>query len=124
MTDTHFIKLQGKANIPEPLEIDKGYQVIASVAITKTLKSSNNNGEFNVTYVAEPYSIEIVKETGSRVKAGDPRRNSQKIRNMLWKEYANEGYTEDFDDVYDQAAWIIAGMAPGIVREAVKRLQK
>lgn len=122
MSDTHFVKFQGKVNIPQPLEIDKVYKVEAQVGITDVRKSSNENGEYDVTYVAKPFQVEILKETGERVKASDPRHNSQKIRNMLWKHYFEEGYTEDFQAVYDQATWVILSMMPGILREAIKRL--
>lgn len=123
MTDTNFIKLLGKANIPEPLEIDKAYAVVAQVEVTDVKRSTNHNGEYDVTFVAKPFDIEIVKQTGERFKAKDPRRNSQKIRLALWKYYFDEGMTEDFDEVYNEATAVICSMVPTVLREVKRRLE-
>ena len=120
--ETFFIKLNGKANIPEPLEIDKNYHVSADCSITQIRRDSNENGEYNVTYKAEPLKVEILKENGKIIKAKDPRKNSQKLRNYLFKIYAQEGYTEDFDKVYDEATLVIMSMIPIILTETIKRL--
>lgn len=123
MKDTFFLKLSGSANIPSELEIDKIYTIESQCAVTDIRRKSNDNGEYDVTFVAKPFQIEVVKESGERIKAKDIRHNSVLIRNMLWKEHNREGYTEDFDRCYDEAALVICGMVQGIMREAVKRIQ-
>lgn len=122
MPDTHFIKLAGKANIPEPLDIDTNYRVAADCSITQVRRDSNENGEYNVTYKAEPMTVEILKSNGEVIKAKDPRRNSQKIRNYLFKHYAEEGFVENFDEVYDAFTLEVFIETPVLLRRAIKRM--
>ncbi len=122
-TDTYFIKLQGKANIPEPLYVGHNFKVVADCSITQEQKDDNEDGTFSITYKAQPVTCEIFQDNGPTIKAADPRRNSVKVRNMLWKEFFNDtGGAEDFDRVYDEATWVILSMMPQIYREAIKRL--
>ena len=120
--ETYYIKLQGSANIPKALSIGHNYKISADCSITSESKSDLENGEYSVTYKAVPITIEITKENGEVVQAKDPRRNSQKIRNYLFKTYFNEGYAEDFDAVYDAFAQEVMLMTPQLLREAIKRL--
>lgn len=122
--DTYFIKLQGKANIPEPLEVDKNYRISADCSITQEKRDSNNDGSFAVTFKAEPVTVEILKENGKIVKAADPRKNSVKFRNSIWKEYYNEGYTEDFDSIYDQVTLEAIFIIPELMRRAIKKINE
>lgn len=121
--NTYFLKVQGKANIAVPLAIGHNFTVEAACSITQEQKDDNEAGGFDITYKAVPQTIEIRKDNGPTIKAKDPRRNSAKIRNMLWKQHFNEGGIEDFDRVYDEATWVILSMMPAIYREAIKRLE-
>jgi hypothetical protein len=67
-------------------------------------------------------TVEILKSNGKIIKARDPRKNSQKMRNYLWKIYTDEGYCEDFDLVYDTFAYEVMGMTPSILKSVIKRL--
>ena len=120
--ETYYIKLQGSANIPKALSIGHNYKISADCSITSESKSDLENGEYSVTYKAVPVTIEITKPNGEVIQAKDPRRNSQKIRNYLFKIYFNEGIVEDFDQVYDAFAQEVMLMTPQLLREAVKRL--
>lgn len=122
--NTYFIKLQGKANIPIPLGIGHNYKVTSDCSITEEKRVDNEDGTFDVIYKAQPVTCEVGVDNGPTIKAKDPRRNSAKIRNMLWKEHFNEGGIEDFDRLYDEATWVIISMILLIYREAVKRLNK
>ena len=84
MEETYFIKISGKANIPERLEVDKNYHIACDCSITQEQKDSNENGSYNITFKAEPMTVEILKSNGKIIKARDPRRNSQKFRNYLY----------------------------------------
>jgi hypothetical protein len=122
--ETYYVKIQGKANIPTPLHIGHNFLLSADCSVTSETRSDNENGEFDVVFKVEPITVEIKKDNGEIVKAKDPRKNSQKIRNYLFKCYYTEGYTEDFDSVYDAFTLEVMAMTPGLLREAVKRLQK
>lgn len=124
MNETYYIKLNGKANIPERLEIGHNFRITADCSITSEQKIDNNNGEFDVVFKAEPVTVEITKSNGAIIRARDPRRNSQKIRNYLFKEYHNEGYVEDFDQVYDEFSLVVMSHTPALLREAIKRLEE
>ena len=121
--DTYFLKFHGKANIPSPLSIGHNFKVVADCSITQEQKDDNEDGTMSITYKAEPLTVEIGVNNGPTIKAKDPRKNSVKIRNMLWKQYFNEGGVEDFDRVYDEATWAILSMMPQIYREALKRIE-
>lgn len=121
---TYFIKLQGKANIPVPLNIGHNFKVVADCSITQEQKDDNEAGGFDVTYKAVPLTVEISVDNGPTIKAKDPRRNSVKVRNFLWKTYFNEGGVEDFDRVYDEATYVILSQMPQIYREALRRIEE
>lgn len=124
LNKNYFIKVLGKANIPRPLAIGHNFKIVADCSITQEKTDDNHDGSVDITYKAEPITVEITNENGKTIRAKDPRRNSVKIRNMLWKQYFNEGEVEDFDQVYDAATWVIISMMPHIYREALKRLEE
>lgn len=122
--DEFYIKLTGKANIPERLNLGENYEIHAKGSITKEDKEDGFNGTRLITAKFEPVVIEIKDNLGKSIKAKDPRRNSQKIRSFLFKLYADEGYVEDFDSVYDAATLEIMSYMPQILRAAIKRVNK
>ncbi len=122
--DTYYIKVQGKANISKPLNIGHNFKVVADCSIVSEQKSDLENGEFAITWKAIPVTIEVTKSNGEVIKAKDPRKNSQKIRNYLFKSYADEGFTEDFDAVYDAFTLEVMLMTPQLLRGAIKRLNE
>lgn len=121
--NTYYVKLSGKANIPEQLSIGHNYKITADCSITSESKVDNEDGSFSITWKAEPVTVEIERDNGEKIKAKDTRRNSQKIRNFLWKLHEQEGYGEDFDKVYDEATWIILRDLPITLREAIKKIK-
>lgn len=122
--ETYYVKIQGKANIPSRLEIGHNFKLEADCSVTSETRTDNDNGEFDVIFKLEPVTVSITKDNGEIIKAKDPRKNSQKIRNYLFKIYHDEGYIEDFDSVYDAFTYEVMGMTPSLLREAIKRLQK
>lgn len=121
--NTYFIKLSGKANIPVPLPIGHNYRIIADCSVVQEQKDDDESGGYNITYKACPITVEVGVGNGPTIKARDPRKNSVKIRNILFKQYFNEGGIIDFDKVYDEATWVILSMMPLIYREAIKRIE-
>lgn len=124
MNETYYIKLQGKANIPKALFIGHNFKITSDCSIVSESKEDNEDGTFSVIYKAVPVTIEIERDNGEVVRAKDPRKNSQKIRNYLFKEYSNEGFVEPFDDVYDAFTLEVMFMTPQLLRGAVSRLNK
>jgi hypothetical protein len=120
--ENYYVKIQGKANIPSALSIGHNYRLTADCSITSEQRTDNEDGTYDLVYRLEPITVEIGRDNGEVVKAKDPRKNSQKLRNYLFKLYHDEGYTEDFDRVYDAVTLEVMGMMPYHLREAIKRL--
>lgn len=119
---TYYIKLQGKANIPKELGIGHNYKISSDCSIVSESKEDNEDGTFSIVYKAVPVTIEIEKDNGEVVKAKDPRKNSAKIRNYLFKEYTREGFVEEFDRVYDAFCLEVMSRTPELLEQAIKRL--
>jgi hypothetical protein len=124
MNLTYYVKINGKVNIPTELSIGHNYELRADCSIVGESKDDNENGEYSVTYKLVPVTADITKANGEVVKAKDPRKNSQKMRNYLFKNYFDEGIIEDFDLIYDAFTYEVMAMTPQLLREAVKRVQK
>jgi hypothetical protein len=123
-TETYYIKIQGKANIPEALSIGHNFKVVADCSVTQEQRDDNEDGTLDVTYKVVPVTAEISKDNGPTIKAVDPRRNSQKIRNYLFKHYHDEGVVEPFDEVYDAFTFEVMSMTPQLLRGALKRINR
>lgn len=120
---TYFVKINGKVNVPFVLAIGHNYKLEADCSVTQEQRDDNEAGGLDVTYKMVPLTATITKDNGEIVRAKDPRKNSIRIRNTLWKEYFNDtGGAADFDRVYNEATWVILSMMPQIYREAIKRL--
>jgi hypothetical protein len=122
MLETYYIKVQGKANIPKALGIGHNWKITSDCSIVSESKEDNEDGTFSVVYKAVPVTIEIEKDNGEIVKAKDPRKNSLKVKNYLFKCYADEGYVEDFDRVYDAFTQEVMSRMPSLLEAAIKRL--
>ena len=122
--NSHILKVAGKSELPNEIEIGHNYHIALDGSITGFKVEDNEDGTFNKIYDFKPIHIELLTPTGKSLKLADPRKNSQKIRNYLYKCFAEEGYVEDFDDVYDAFANVVMGMTPQLLRDAIKRLDE
>lgn len=122
---THYIKIQGKANIPCPLATGHNFEVVADCSITEKKEIDNQDGTYDMVYKAEPLTISISKDNGPVIKARDPRRNSEKLRKYLWKLWSDhKGVTFDFQDVYSEVTLVAMLHMPELLDEAVHRLDQ
>jgi len=122
--EIYFVKIQGKANIPTPLKIGHNYKLTADCSITSEQKNDNENGSFDIIYKVEPITVEIQKDNGEITKAKDPRKNSVKFRNYLYKLWMEDGCIYPFEEVYENVVYEAMGMMPSLLRSAIKRLEK
>ena len=102
-TNDHFIKLSGKANIPEGLEIGHNYEVSAQGTITSKTESDKNDGSHVNYYKFEPVLVEILNDKGESIRAKDTRSMSKKLRGLVYGRWSNmaadieeEKYYENF----------------------------
>ena len=98
--ETYYVKIIGKANIPERLSIGHNYRLEADCSITSETKTDNENGEFDVIFKVEPITISISRDNGTIIKAKDPRKNSTKIRNLLYFKWKEINEAVEFEDYY------------------------
>ncbi len=99
--ENFFLKLTGKVNIGEPLELEHDYHISLQGSITGSSKDTNHNGDFDIAYKFEPLTVELLKRTGETLKA-DRTKKSQKLRNRIyiaWKESKEE---MDFLEYYER----------------------
>ncbi len=120
--ETYYIKIQGKANIPQKLSIGHNFKITSDCSIVSESKEDNEDGTFSIIYKAVPVTIEIETDNGETIKAKDPRKNSAKIHNYLRKVYWNEGYVEDIDTVYDEFTNEVLSRMPELLIAAIKRV--
>lgn len=121
MTDVshHFIKLTGKANIPEALKNGHAYNVVAKGQVTAETLSDNQNGTFTAYYKFEPILVDIVGDMGEVIKAEDTRSMSQKVRKAHWGVWQRQ--TDDprsAEDAYEDTMKFILAVLPDLYKRA------
>lgn len=124
MSENYYIKIIGKANVPEKIEIGHNYRLEIDASVTSEQKIDNENGDFDVISKVEPIHITISQDNGKTIKARDPRKNSQKIRNTLYREWAFITEPIEFEKFYDACTKIILKNAVNIVDEALQEIKK
>lgn len=102
-----WIKVTGKSNIPETLQIGKSYSIANHVEITKEEKSNNQDGTFDLIYKAEILTTEILKDNGETIKAKDTRQNSVKMRKVIYAIWSQKNTSIPFDTFYDKFTTLI-----------------
>lgn len=102
MINDYYIRLTGKANIPEPLEIGHNYQLRAGGTVTSKTETDKNDGSHVEYFKYEPVVVEIITDAGESIKAKDTRSGSQLFRSRVWA-YWNKAETGmEFNDFYDR----------------------
>lgn len=100
LENEYYLKLGGKANIPQPLEIGRNYKLTTSGTVTSLTESDLNDGRHVVYYKFSPINMELIDDLGESIKAKDTRSASQLFRAKLWKHWQNLGTEMSFEDWY------------------------
>lgn len=105
--NSYFIKISGKANIPEPLELGNGYKVALEGEITASSDFNLQDGTFDRTYTYRPALATVEDDKGHVVKAKDIRSNSTKLKRLAYHYWeadkdSNLSVDEDYDLVMKQ----------------------
>jgi len=101
--DEYQLKLNGRVNIPKPLEIGHNWHVSLAGSITKEERSDNNNGTYTVAYKFEPIQVEVLTPKGETIKAKDKRGMSKKLRGRIWAIWSESGSSLSEEEFYDEA---------------------
>lgn len=124
--NTYYIQLNGKANIPEPLEIGHNWKVESDMSIVSESRKDNEDGTYDVTFKARPVTVKITKDNGEIIKAKDKRSMSQALRNYAYSVWAKDkAVIWPFEDVvYPKMMQKMMQLAPTIIREVYKELEE
>lgn len=101
-SNEYYLRLGGKANIPEPLEIGNNYSIKAQGTITSFTESDLNDGRHVVYYKFSPILMEAVDDKGKSIQAKDTRSLSQLWRAKVWKYWSKRPEGLTFDDFYER----------------------
>lgn len=88
--NSYFVKISGKANIPEPLELGNGYKIVLEGEITASSDFSLQNGTFDRTFTYRPALATVEDDKGRVIKAKDLRSWSSKLRRTLYHVWEGE----------------------------------
>ena len=102
MNEIYFVKVVGKANVPNPVPIGHNYKITIDASITQEQKDDNEDGTYNITYKAEPITMEIVSDNGTVTKAKDTRKKSQQMRACMFRYWRENNVTEDFESWHNR----------------------
>ncbi len=78
--NSNAVKLSGKFEIPEALEIDQSYEMKLTVGITSISKHSQEDGTFEFVFAAKPEFGEVLKNNGAVLKLKKKGSLSQVLR--------------------------------------------
>jgi len=96
----HFIKLVGKACIPEPLELGNNFKVEIDGEVTTVTDTNNQNGTKDRYYKFVPILAKILKDNGEVIVAKDNRSASKKVRNMCYRIWESNDDKRDYETAY------------------------
>ncbi len=82
MQNSHSIKLSGKFEIPEPIEIDRDYQISLTGSVDSIAKHSDG-GEISYVYSLKPLYGEVTTDKGDTVKMVKKGSKSQVLRGRI-----------------------------------------
>ena len=86
-TDSYILKLTGKAELPESIEINNNFKILIQGAITKKEEEDNERGGRNYSFTFKPVIIETIDHIGKTLKARDSRSDSKLWKAQLWSKW-------------------------------------
>lgn len=101
--DSYVLKLSGKAELETPLANGHNIRTLLEGSIVEETISDNDDGTSTHYYKFKPVNVELIKETGERLRARDTRSRSQQLRALLYKKWREANVPKTFEDYYDRA---------------------
>jgi len=102
--NSYILKLQGKAELPEEIEISENYHVSLEGSITSYSLHDNQNGTYDKIFTFKPIKVDLLTNKGKSLHLKDTRSSSQLFRGSLYKNWLNSQAGLDFD------TWYVNGM--------------
>jgi hypothetical protein len=100
--DTHLLKVSGKAQLPESIEVGHNWHVSLEGSVVSETKSDNEDGSFTYTYTFKPVRLEALDPLGKVLILKDTRSRSQILRSRLFAIWKGTNDAESFDAFYDK----------------------
>jgi len=115
--DNYVLKLTGKAEIPQKLEIGDKVEVKIEGTIDAITESDNQDGSFTYYFKFVPVIVHLLNQEGKVIYTKDIRRWSQKLRRVLLEEWRIAEINKDFNNDYypERMAKIIQAVINGEV---------
>lgn len=101
-TNSRYIKVSGKAEVPEDLILGEGYKITLDGEITSVSHHNNQNGTQDVSFLFKPATCTIESKYGQILKAKDPRKWSEQLRRGIWKAWQADETDLDEDKAYER----------------------
>ena len=109
------LKLSGKAELPQDIEMGNNYHISLSGAVPKVEEHDNENGTVTRIYTFKPVKVELLDQLGNTLQLKDTRSKSQLFRARvfgIWKQVYKE---EAFEELYDKLMDHLIEHAPDII---------
>ena len=100
--DSYVLKLSGKAELPQPLEIGHNIKTVLEGSITSKTETDNEDGSHTHYYLFKPIVVEAIDSKGERIRAKDTRSRSTQMRSLLFKRWREQNIAEEFDEWYEK----------------------
>ncbi|SRR6266481_4827239 len=113
--DTYLLRLSGKAESPNRIEIGHNFKVLLEGSIISETKSDNEDGNHTYTAVFKPIRIETLSDSGERLKLKDTRTASQIFRARIYGIWLKDDNGIEFKTYYENLMTNLIAMAPEIV---------
>ncbi len=98
----YVLKLAGKAYIPQELEIGRNYKITSDGTITAKIETDLDNGSHLLTFKFSPVLVEIQEEGKPAIRAKDVRRQSQKLRGIIYRQWQEDNVSIEFEIYYEK----------------------
>ena len=102
LKNSYVLRLSGKAELPEPLEIGNNYHCSLEGSITSKTEADNNDGSHTLYYAFKPVKIDVLTPKGETIKAKDTRGKSQLFRGRIWALWNRKNLNMDAQTYYDK----------------------
>jgi len=107
--NSHYLKLTGKVELPDALELGHAYKVTVDGEVDSTSDHNNHDGTFDRSYKLVPFVLEVIDHHGVTISKKDVRSKSQLVRSRFWRIWNKQvDETRDDKEVYEDCMdWVM-----------------
>lgn len=98
----YLIALRGKISIPGEIDDTKSYKLLLDGEFISVKENNNEDGTFTKEYIFKPLMGQIEADNGAITRIKDVRKQSQKMRVIINKEWAISNSGVDQEDFYNK----------------------